>query len=79
MLLDTAEKVVSSGLRDVGYNYIVLDDCWQGERGADGYITADEQKFPNGMKSISDSIHDMGMLYGMYSSAGEMTCARYRE
>ncbi|KAK5074411.1 hypothetical protein LTR64_006445 [Lithohypha guttulata] len=77
LLLDTAKVLLDSGLRDVGYQYVVLDDCWQSERGADGYIRHDEKKFPNGMKYVADMIHDMGMLYGMYSSAGEMTCAKF--
>ena len=77
LLLDTSKVLLDSGLRDVGYQYVVLDDCWQGERGADGYIRPDEKKFPNGMNYVAEKIHDMGMLYGMYSSAGEMTCAKF--
>ncbi|KAJ9651397.1 hypothetical protein H2198_009312 [Neophaeococcomyces mojaviensis] len=77
LLLDTSKVLLDSGLRDVGYEYVVLDDCWQGERGQNGYITYDEQKFPNGMKYIAGKLHDMGFKYGMYSSAGEMTCARF--
>ena len=77
LLLDTSKVLVDSGLRDLGYQYVVLDDCWQSERDADGYIKHDEKKFPNGMKYVAEKIHDMGMLYGMYSSAGEMTCARF--
>lgn len=77
LLLDTSRVLLDSGLRDVGYEYVVLDDCWQGERGKDGYITYDAEKFPNGMKYIAEELHKMGFLYGMYSSAGEMTCARF--
>ena len=77
LLLDTSKVLLDTGLRDVGYNYVVLDDCWQGERGSDGYITYDKLKFPKGMKYIAGKLHDMGFLYGMYSSAGEMTCAKY--
>ncbi|KAJ9669621.1 hypothetical protein H2201_000004 [Coniosporium apollinis] len=77
LLLDTAKKLIDAGLRDVGYNYVVLDDCWSDGRGSDGYIRVDKKKFPNGMKSIAKHLHDNGLLYGMYSSAGEMTCARY--
>jgi alpha-galactosidase len=80
LILDTAQIIIDSGLRDVGYNYVVLDDCWAAmARDADGMLVADPIKFPRGMKYVSDRIHDMGMLFGMYSSAGEMTCARYRE
>jgi alpha-galactosidase len=65
------------GLRDLGYNYVVLDDCWSENRGDDGFLVEDFEKFPKGMKQIGNEIHNMGLLYGMYSSAGEMTCARY--
>ena len=68
---------MDSGLRDVGYNYVVLDDCWSAGRGGDGHLIVDTDKFPNGMKHISKELHDLGFLYGMYSSAGESTCARY--
>ena len=77
LLLGTSKVLLETGLRDVGYNYVLLDDCWQGDRGSDGYMTVDTTKFPEGMKPISDRLHDDGLLFGMYSSAGEMTCARY--
>ena len=77
LLLDTSKKLVDSGLRDVGYNYVVLDDCWSDGRGEDGYLIVDKKKFPSGMAAVADKIHKQGLLYGMYSSAGEMTCARY--
>ena len=64
-------------MRDVGYEYVVLDDCLEDGRGEDGYIRVDKQKFPNGMKWVAGQLHDQGLLYGMYSSAGELTCARY--
>lgn len=77
LLLDAAKVLLDSGLRDVGYQYVVLDDCWQSERGKDGYVTPDKTKFPNGMKYIAKELHDQNLLFGMYSSAGELTCARY--
>ncbi|KAK7991485.1 glycoside hydrolase family 27 protein [Apiospora saccharicola] len=79
LLLSTSERLVSLGLRDLGYQYVVLDDCWQQESGRDqhGKLQPDPSKFPNGLKSISDGLHDQGFKFGMYSSAGEMTCARY--
>lgn len=69
--------LLSSGLRDVGYEYVVLDDCWSDGRGKDGKIIADKEKFPHGMKWVAKQLHDQRLLYGMYSSAGELTCARY--
>ncbi|KAM0329990.1 hypothetical protein ACHAQA_004159 [Verticillium albo-atrum] len=77
LLLDTSRKLVDLGLRDLGYNYVVLDDCWSGGRDKDGFQFEDRDKFPSGMKAVSDAIHDMNMLFGMYGTAGEMTCARY--
>jgi len=77
LLLDTSEVLVDSGLRDVGYTYVVLDDCWSDGRDENGYLRVDKKKFPSGMSFVADQIHREGLLYGMYSSAGEMTCARY--
>lgn len=78
LLLDTSKTLVVSGLRDIGYTYVVLDDCWSSGRSPeDQWLVADAKKFPRGMKPVSNDIHDMGLLFGMYSSAGEMTCARY--
>lgn len=77
LLLGTSKILVATGLRDVGYNYVVLDDCWSDGREDNGYLKVDLNKFPNGMKHVADQIHSRGLLYGMYSSAGEMTCAKY--
>lgn len=79
LLLETASVLVETGLRDLGYQYVVLDDCWSHSRGEDGYLLADPQKFPRGMKAVAQFLHDNGLLFGMYSSAGELTCARYGE
>ena len=77
LLLDTSKTLVNSGLRDVGYNYVVLDDCWSDGRDEKDFLKVDMKKFPSGMNFVADEIHRQGMLFGMYSSAGEMTCARY--
>ena len=70
----TADSMVSSGMRDAGYQYVVIDDCWQGPRDADGFITADPQRFPSGMKALADYIHSLGLKFGIYSDAGRLTC-----
>jgi len=69
--------MVELGLRDVGYNYIVLDDCWSDGRYPNGTLKPDFTKFPNGMAHVADQIHQLGLLFGMYSSAGLYTCAQY--
>jgi len=73
---ETAEKIVSSGLRDLGYKYVNLDDCWQVAREpVSNKIIADPATFPSGMKNLSDYIHSLGLKFGLYSDAGFKTCA----
>ncbi len=70
-----ADAMVSSGMRDVGYTYINIDDSWQGMRDAHGNITGN-RKFPN-MKALADYIHSKGLKLGLYSSPGPNTCGAY--
>ena len=69
-----ADAMVSSGMRDAGYVYVVIDDCWHGPRDADGFITADKEKFPSDMKALADYVHSKGLKFGIYSDAGRHTC-----
>jgi alpha-galactosidase len=70
----TADAMVSSGMRDAGYQYVVIDDCWHGPRDANGFITVDTQKFPSGIKALADYVHSKGLKFGIYSDAGRLTC-----
>lgn len=70
----TADAMVSSGMRDAGYQYVVIDDCWHGERDANGFIGEDRQRFPSGLKALGDYIHARGLKFGIYSDAGAKTC-----
>jgi alpha-galactosidase len=69
-----ADAMVSSGMHDAGYQYIVIDDCWQGARDADGNIQPDPQRFPSGIKALADYVHAKGLKFGIYSDAGDKTC-----
>ncbi len=71
---DTADAIASNGMKDAGYQYIVIDDCWHGERDKDGFIHEDMTKFPSGMKALADYIHSKGLKFGIYSDAGRKTC-----
>jgi alpha-galactosidase len=71
---DSADAIVSSGMRDAGYQYVVIDDCWQGPRDASGFITADAQRFPSDIKALADYVHSRGLKFGIYSDAGRLTC-----
>ena len=78
LILEAADKLVESGLKDCGYEYVVIDDCWAlKSRDANGKLVADPVKFPHGMKALSDAIHKKGLKFGMYSCAGTLTCAGY--
>ena len=69
--------MVDYGLRDLGYNYVILDDCWSAGRTANGTLQPNMTRFPNGMGYVADKLHGMGLMFGMYSSAGLYTCAKY--
>ena len=75
LLMDTADAMVASGMKDAGYEYIVVDDCWQVDRDADGNIVCDPVNFPHGMKYVADYIHSKGLKFGIYSCVGTKTCA----
>lgn len=74
LIKEMADAMVKSGMRDAGYNYLVIDDCWQIGRDAKGDIIADPERFPSGMKALGDYIHSKGLKFGIYSCAGSMTC-----
>lgn len=71
-----ADAMVKSGMKDAGYQYIVIDDCWQVSRDAQGTIVADAQRFPHGIKDLADYIHSLGLKFGIYSDAGALTCQK---
>jgi alpha-galactosidase len=74
LIRETADAMVSSGLRDAGYQYIVIDDCWQKERDAAGVIVADRATFPSGIHALADYVHGCGLKLGIYTDAGSATC-----
>jgi alpha-galactosidase len=73
---ETADAMASNGMKDVGYQYVIIDDCWQTRRDAQGNIVVDAEKFPSGIKALADYIHSKGLKFGIYTDAGTMTCAK---
>ncbi len=72
-----ADAMVSSGMRDAGYQYVVVDDCWfDPQRDAQGNLRAHPTKFPSGMKALGDYIHARGLKFGIYQAPNEKTCAQ---
>ena len=74
LIREVADALVSSGMRDAGYTYLNIDDCWHGERDAQGFIQPDAKRFPSGMKALADYVHAKGLKFGVYSDAGSQTC-----
>jgi alpha-galactosidase len=75
LIMGMADAMVSSGMKDAGYVYIVIDDCWQVSRDENGQIVADKDRFPHGIKYLADYVHSKGLKFGIYSCAGTLTCA----
>jgi alpha-galactosidase len=74
LIKSAADAMVKSGMKDAGYQYVVIDDCWHGERDSLGFIHPDPDRFPSGMKALADYIHSKGLKFGIYSDAGWKTC-----
>ena len=75
MVRGMADAMVKSGMKDAGYQYVVIDDCWQVSRDANANIVSDPKRFPNGIKAVADYVHSLGLKFGIYSDAGMKTCA----
>jgi len=75
MIREMADAMVASGMKDAGYLYVNIDDCWHGERDSLGFIHPDSARFPHGMKDLADYVHSKGLKLGIYSDAGYKTCA----
>ncbi|MCK4835942.1 MAG: glycoside hydrolase family 27 protein [Candidatus Aminicenantes bacterium] len=76
LIKEIADAMVKNGMKDAGYEYIVIDDCWQIARDKQGNIIADPKRFPSGIKALADYIHSKGLKFGLYSDAGTYTCQK---
>jgi alpha-galactosidase len=78
LVLSVADAMVAEGLRDAGYEYLIVDDCWsKKERDADGNLVPDPVKFPHGLGPVIEYVHEKGLKFGIYSCCGVRTCAGY--
>jgi alpha-galactosidase len=75
LIKSVADAMATNGMKDAGYQYVVIDDCWQVSRDENGFIVADAQQFPSGIKALADYVHSKGLKFGIYSDAGTKTCA----
>ena len=78
LVRSTADAMAETGLLDSGYRYLILDDGWSlRERGADGLLVPDPEKFPSGLSATVDYVHGRGLKFGIYSCCGVHTCGRF--
>lgn len=78
LVMGVVDSMISMGLKDAGYTYVVIDDGWMlRERDENGNLVPDPEKFPNGIKHLADYVHAKGMKFGIYNCAGNMTCGGY--
>ncbi|MDD4923126.1 MAG: glycoside hydrolase family 27 protein, partial [Bacteroidales bacterium] len=76
LIMGMADAMASSGMKEAGYEYVVIDDCWQVARDKNGEIVCDKDRFPHGMKYLVDYVHSKGLKFGIYSCAGDLTCQK---
>jgi alpha-galactosidase len=78
LIRQMADAMVSSGMREVGYQYVVVDDCWMNpNRDSSGNLRGDPSRFPSGMKALGDYLHGKGLKFGIYQGPLDRTCAQY--
>ena len=78
LFTETADSMVSTGLRDAGYNRLYLDDCWMTHQRADnGSLQWDTKKFPDGMPWLGQYFKERGFKFGIYEDSGNATCGGY--
>lgn len=74
VIMSVADAIVNSGMKESGYQYIIIDDCWAYDRDSEGNIIADPDRFPSGISALADYVHSKGLKFGIYSDAGKHTC-----
>ena len=78
LIRQMADSIVSSGMRDLGYQYVVVDDCWfNPNRDSAGNLQGDPSRFPSGMKALGDYLHSKNLKFGIYQVPVDKTCAQY--
>jgi alpha-galactosidase len=77
LVLETADALIETGMRDAGYRYVVIDDAWEASLRDDGELVPSLWKFPRGMGPLADDLHARGLKLGLYTCAGTHTCQGY--
>ncbi|XP_074866981.1 alpha-N-acetylgalactosaminidase-like isoform X2 [Carettochelys insculpta] len=78
LIKSMADKMAEDGWKELGYEYVNLDDCWSAkERDSQGRLQPDPDRFPSGIKALANYVHSKGLKFGIYSDMGNYTCSGY--
>lgn len=78
LIREVADAMVENGWLDLGYNYLIIDDCWpEKTRNATGYLVPDSDRFPSGMDNLAKYVRSKGLKFGIYGDYGTLTCGGY--
>ena len=78
LIRQMADAIVANGMRELGYRYVVVDDCWfNPNRDSAGNLQGDPTRFPSGMRALGDYLHSRGLLFGIYQVPAAETCAQF--
>jgi alpha-N-acetylgalactosaminidase len=79
LIKEQADRLVADGYLDLGYEYIIIDDCWLSPKRDQntGRLQPDPKRFPSGIKALADYVHSKGLKFGIYEDYGFLTCAGY--
>ena len=61
----TAQAMVDSGMKALGFEWVVIDDCWHPTRDANGTLVPHPAYFPHGIKPVADFVHSLGLKFGL--------------
>jgi alpha-galactosidase len=75
LIKSVADAIATNGMKEAGYQYVVIDDCWQVSRDENGFIVADPQRFPSGIKALADYVYSKGLKFGLYLDSSAKTCS----
>jgi alpha-galactosidase len=73
-IMSIADAMATNGMKELGYEYINLDDCWADYRDSDGNIVPDMKRFPQGIVPVVEYVKSKGLKFGLYTDAGIYTC-----
>jgi alpha-galactosidase len=77
LLRQVADAIVTNGMRNAGYQYVNIDDGWALPQRVKGHLQPNPEKFPEGLKPVTNYLHARGLKFGIYADRGKSTCVSH--